>query len=144
MTKTPSGTPTPTPIAVPRCESDTEIWGPELEFAVGIVFKAVLLVAFVIAVLVTFAIAVLVAFAIAVFVAYVIAVLVAYAIAVLLAFAIAALADEMRAISASCPGLNERPEPSHVKLVEQQLCSGVSATDSQQNMVLNIPGVPQG
>jgi hypothetical protein len=125
----PSGTPTPTPIAVPRCESDG---GPELEFTVGIVFAAV-----------ASAIVVLVAFAIAVLVALAIAALVAFAIAALVAFAIAALADEMRASSASRPGLNAKPEPSYVKLVVQQLCCGVSAKDSQQNVLLYIPGVPQ-
>lgn len=124
--KMPSGTPTPTPIAVPRCESDVESWGPELEFTVGIVFVAVS-----------------VASAIVVLVAFAIAVLVALAIAALVAFAIAALADEMRASSASRPGLNAKPEPSYVKLVAQQLCCGVSAKDSQQNVLLYIPGVPQ-
>jgi hypothetical protein len=63
--------------------------------------------------------------------------------AVSVAVAIAALADEMRAISASCPGRNAKPERVYVKLVAQQLRCGVSAKDSQQNVVLYTPGVPQ-
>jgi len=117
MAKMPSGTPTPTPIAVPRCESDVESWGPELEFTIGIVFAAVPVASAI--------------------------VVLALAIAALVAFAIAALADEMRASSASRPGLNAKPEPLYVKLVAQQLCCGVSTKDSQQNVLLYIPGVPQ-
>lgn len=90
MAKTPSGTPTPAPSTVPRSELDVESWDPELEFAAGIVYTTVVLVANAITVL-TIAILVIAVLAIAVFVA----------------FAIAALADKMRAISASRPGWNE-------------------------------------
>lgn len=67
---------------------------PELVFAAGIVYTTVVLIAYATTVL-TIAVLVIAVLAIALFVA----------------FAIAALADKMRAISASRPGWNEKPEP---------------------------------